>query len=152
MLTCGMMFFSTASWNKGGGGKSTAKKRKGDTVDLISIVCIVNSAECIIHSHDTPRSMSKRGFSLPPVSGRTRTCCVSIRTSPWKVEKMTPNIYLISFKLLENICDALEFFFLLPPRSLCKRLRSHPRNSTGSPCLSKLNFPALARPTSWRNS
>lgn len=37
MLTCGMMFFSTASWNNGGGGKSTAKNRNGDTVDLISV-------------------------------------------------------------------------------------------------------------------
>ncbi len=31
MVTCGMIFFSTESWNKGGGGKSMAKKRKGDT-------------------------------------------------------------------------------------------------------------------------
>lgn len=38
----------------------------------------------------SPRSMSKRGFSLPPVSGRTSTCWVSMRTSPWKVEKTTP--------------------------------------------------------------
>jgi hypothetical protein len=31
-----MMFFSTASWKRGGGGRSTAKKRNGDVVDLIS--------------------------------------------------------------------------------------------------------------------
>lgn len=30
------MFFSTESWNSGGGGKSTARNRKGDTFDLIS--------------------------------------------------------------------------------------------------------------------
>lgn len=31
MLTWGIIFFSTASWNRGGGGRSTARKRKGDT-------------------------------------------------------------------------------------------------------------------------
>jgi hypothetical protein len=36
ILTCGTMFFSIASWNNGGGGKSTARKRNGDTVDLMS--------------------------------------------------------------------------------------------------------------------
>jgi len=36
MFTCGTMFFSTESWNSGGGGRSTARKRKGDTVGLMS--------------------------------------------------------------------------------------------------------------------
>jgi len=36
MFTWGMIFFSTESWKSGGGGKSTAKKRNGDTFDLIS--------------------------------------------------------------------------------------------------------------------
>jgi hypothetical protein len=36
MLTCGTMFFSIESWNSGGGGRSTARNRKGDTVDLMS--------------------------------------------------------------------------------------------------------------------
>ena len=31
-----MMFFSTESWNSGGGGKSTARNRNGDTADFIS--------------------------------------------------------------------------------------------------------------------
>jgi hypothetical protein len=31
-----MMFFSTASWKRGGGGKSTARNRKGDVVAFIS--------------------------------------------------------------------------------------------------------------------
>jgi hypothetical protein len=43
METCGIIFFSIASWNRGGGGRSTARKRKGDTVVLIakeqSILC-----------------------------------------------------------------------------------------------------------------
>lgn len=30
------MFFSTASWNKGGGGKSTARNRNGDTDVFVS--------------------------------------------------------------------------------------------------------------------
>lgn len=34
--TCGIMFFSTASWNSGGGGRSIANKRKGVVVCLIS--------------------------------------------------------------------------------------------------------------------
>ena len=38
MLTWGIMFFSTASWNNGGGGRSTARNRNGDTVVLISVV------------------------------------------------------------------------------------------------------------------
>lgn len=37
MLTCGMIFFSTASWNNGGGGRSTARNMKGEDVDLISV-------------------------------------------------------------------------------------------------------------------
>jgi hypothetical protein len=36
ILTCGMMFFSIASWNRGGGGRSIARKRNGETVDFIS--------------------------------------------------------------------------------------------------------------------
>src|ERR1700730_7120660 len=36
MPTWGMMFFSTASWKRGGGGRSTARNRKGDVVALIS--------------------------------------------------------------------------------------------------------------------
>jgi hypothetical protein len=36
MCTCGMMFFSIESWNSGGGGRSTARKRKGDIFDLMS--------------------------------------------------------------------------------------------------------------------
>jgi hypothetical protein len=28
--TCGMIFFSLASWNKGVAGRSSARKRKGD--------------------------------------------------------------------------------------------------------------------------
>jgi hypothetical protein len=36
MLTCGMIFFSTESWKSGGGGRSTARTRNGDTVDVIS--------------------------------------------------------------------------------------------------------------------
>ena len=36
MPTCGIIFFSTVSWKSGGGGKSTARKRKGDVVALIS--------------------------------------------------------------------------------------------------------------------
>lgn len=36
MLTCGMIFFSIASWNNGGGGRSTARNRKGDVDVLIS--------------------------------------------------------------------------------------------------------------------
>lgn len=32
------MFFSTASWNRGGGGKSTARNRNGDVAVLISEV------------------------------------------------------------------------------------------------------------------
>lgn len=37
MLTCGMIFFSTASWNNGGGGRSTARNRNGDAEALISV-------------------------------------------------------------------------------------------------------------------
>lgn len=36
IFTCGIIFFSTESWNNGGGGKSTAKKRKGVMFDLMS--------------------------------------------------------------------------------------------------------------------
>ena len=36
MVTCGIMFFSTASWNKGGGGKSIARNRNGETEALES--------------------------------------------------------------------------------------------------------------------
>jgi hypothetical protein len=43
-----MIFFSIASWNSGGGGRSTARKRKGDTTVLISaletIIIVVNGA------------------------------------------------------------------------------------------------------------
>jgi len=37
MLTWGIIFFSTESWKRGGGGRSTARKRNGDTFDLISM-------------------------------------------------------------------------------------------------------------------
>ena len=36
MLTWGMMFFSTESWKSGGGGRSRARKRKGEVVVLMS--------------------------------------------------------------------------------------------------------------------
>lgn len=36
MGTWGMMFFSTASWKRGGAGRSMARKRKGEWVDLTS--------------------------------------------------------------------------------------------------------------------
>jgi len=36
IATWGMIFFSIASWNKGGGGKSMAKKRNGETEVLDS--------------------------------------------------------------------------------------------------------------------
>lgn len=41
------MFFSTESWKRGGGGRSTAKKRNGDTVVLIS----VRQTSAIINVH-----------------------------------------------------------------------------------------------------
>jgi len=59
---------------------------------------------------------------------------------------------LSKFKHRRGGSHALEFFFLLPPKSLCKRFSNHPRNSVGSPCCSNRNFPALARFTSCRNS
>lgn len=37
MFTCGIIFFSIESWKRGGGGRSTARKRNGDTFDLMSI-------------------------------------------------------------------------------------------------------------------
>lgn len=52
MFTCGMMFFSIVSWNKGGGGRSMARKRKGETLDLISIwVCkLINDEKMGTHN------------------------------------------------------------------------------------------------------
>jgi len=55
MVTCGMMFFSTESWNKGGGGKSIAKKRKGDTnvldsKDGIRLLMVVGVFDLSIHT------------------------------------------------------------------------------------------------------
>lgn len=50
------MFFSMTSWNRGGGGRSTARKRKGDTVVLMS------------------RSISNWGLAFSDLSPRTRTC------------------------------------------------------------------------------
>jgi hypothetical protein len=32
-----MMFFSTASWKSGGGGRSSARKRNGEELVLISV-------------------------------------------------------------------------------------------------------------------
>lgn len=101
----------------------------------------------------SPRSISKRGFSFSPASGRIRTCCVSTRSSPWNVEKMMPygsSVHLHHWNISK--IHILEFFFLLPPKSLCRRLSNHPRNSTGSPCCSKRKLPTLARFTSCRNS
>lgn len=42
-VTCGMMFFSTASWNSGGGGRSTARNRNGVLALLISVPFTVRS-------------------------------------------------------------------------------------------------------------
>ncbi len=55
-----MMFFSMASWNRVGRGRSMERKRNGEIVDFIS------------------RSMSKRGFASPPPE--TMTCCVLTRS------------------------------------------------------------------------
>lgn len=90
MLTWGIIFFSTESWNRGGGGRSTARNKKGDTIDLISNGELVWGFGWLKAAHTLPRSISKRGFSFSPESGRTRTCWVSTRSSPWNVEKIIP--------------------------------------------------------------
>jgi hypothetical protein len=45
-----MMFFSTASWKRGGGGKSTARNRKGDVVAFISAK---RRCEVLLHGYET---------------------------------------------------------------------------------------------------
>jgi len=80
MVTCGIMFFSTASWNKGGGGKSIARNRNGDTEVLESkqiLLAFQNELR-----KGVPRSMSNLGFSFCLESDRTITCCVSNVSSP----------------------------------------------------------------------
>mmetsp|Transcript_8909 Transcript_8909/g.37704 ORF Transcript_8909/g.37704 Transcript_8909/m.37704 type:complete len:312 (-) Transcript_8909:158-1093(-) len=44
MGTCGMMFFSMASWNRGGGGRSNASMRNGVTVRLTETLTFETSA------------------------------------------------------------------------------------------------------------
>lgn len=62
MLTWGIIFFSTESWNNGGGGKSTAKKRNGDVVDLISE--IVGQYKSPYFSRGTHRDQCQIGVFL----------------------------------------------------------------------------------------
>lgn len=80
MVTCGIMFFSIASWNKGGGGKSIARNRNGDTEAFESkqISDYVEFAGKL----DIPRSMSNIDLSFGLESDGTRTCCVSSLNSP----------------------------------------------------------------------
>jgi hypothetical protein len=53
MLTCGMMFFSTESWNNGGGGKSTARNKNGEVTDLISGLVFQKGEEKVSRSKIT---------------------------------------------------------------------------------------------------
>ena len=93
IVTWGMIFFSIASWNKGGGGKSMARKRNGETEVLDSkqnkIICQL-LANKIIYLIVVPRSMSNLGFSFCRESDRIMTCWVSNRSSPLNVLKMMP--------------------------------------------------------------
>lgn len=152
MLTCGMMFFSTESWNKGGGGKSTARNKNGDTAVLESVIILTQIGITESLFDYSPRSISNLGFSFCPESGRTRTCWVSTLTSPWNARKMMPFHAIESYWIKIEKGRALESLFFVPPKSLWSRLSNQPRNSTGSPCSSRRNFPALLRFTSWRNS
>lgn len=152
-LTCGIMFFSNASWNNGGGGRSTARKRNGDTVDLSSDGRKSQIGMSIIHdlSVQTSVNIEFRLFVSSFVRAYEDLLRLHAKLSLESREDYTCAGY-VSRTLGSYNQYSLEFFFFVPPRSMCKRLRNQPRNSTGSPCFSNENFPELARFTSCRNS
>lgn len=60
------MFFSTASWNSGGGGKSTARNKNGDTADLISEIAR-ELCQLSVMGHGTSINVEAGLFIAPEV-------------------------------------------------------------------------------------
>ena len=153
-LTWGIIFFSTESWNRGGGGKSTERKRNGDIVVLMSKrYHLVHRQPRVTGTYrDQYRTVGDdsclpRGVQQPVVFPYALLLGMSRR-----LRLFVMGVIICAAVDRQDQVDILELRFLVPPRSLCRRLSNHPRNSAGSPCSWSLNFPPLARPTSWRNS
>ena len=150
MLTWGMMFLSTASWNKGGGGRSSARNKYGD-VEVLSSILNVRTYREIFCIGITPVNV-KMGFHF--LSRIWSDENLLGFDSKLALECLKDDTWLKSVSVInvERELRALESFFFEPRKSLWRRLSNQPKNSTGSPCCSRRNFPALARFTSWRNS
>lgn len=118
MVTWGIMFFSTASWNKGGGGKSIARNRNGET-EVLESKQVSQTIRMSCETRHTAVDVELRPFTLSGIRPDHYLLCLQPQLALKGLENYTLKIRRQFEPFQRDIKSTqLEFFFFFPPRSL----------------------------------